>query len=153
MPRLLRPLEPLAQAELDRCVHEGASVEETRRLLIRYGCTLPYRTLCRRMKTMRAEAEARRLRIEELREIGRGLAASQMALGGAAAIVGIAVPEWREDLADATTKSFHDFLQRPTAEAFSALVTGTFALLIASQIAALGKPRPFPVEVKRGPSA
>lgn len=126
-----RAIPPKAHPELDRCCEEGLTAHEARLRLARGGVSLAERTVGRYMAGWRRHQE----RVRELREIGVGIGSVHANLGAIADTIRTSVPGWREKQAAMLRGLFEQFLRQPTAEAFTAVVIGTHALVISHALA------------------
>jgi hypothetical protein len=110
--------------------------------LIRCGATLATRTVARRLSECRAEREraremdaAERRRVLELEAIGRGLGSVQLGITGAAEILQASLPDWREKQSATLRDLFAQFQKAPSADLFSGLVVGLYAILLGRTLA------------------
>ena len=125
-----RAIPPKAEAELNRCCEEGLTAHQTRLRLALIGVAVAERTVSRYMTKWRADRD----RVRGLREIGVGVGSVHANLGAIADVIRTSVPGWRKKQAAMLRGLFEQFLQQPTAEAFTAVVIGAHALVISDAL-------------------
>ncbi len=134
MPRktwTLHPLPAVARAELERCVEENLSARQTRLRLIRCGAAISERSVSRWILQCRAEHK----HLRDLETIGRGLGSAQLGNAGAVEILRASLPEWREKQSAILRDLFAQFQKAPSADLFSGLVVGLYAILLGRTLA------------------
>jgi hypothetical protein len=116
--RTAKPLPELAERELERCCLEGLNSKQTRLRLLRCGVAFSDRTIYRYV----AKFRSRQARAWQLQQLGIGAASIHADLGAVADVVRNAAPEWRAQQRAVFCGLVEEFLQRPTAVSFTALV-------------------------------
>ncbi len=132
-------LSAIAERELENCCNEGLTADKTRLRLARCGAALSVRTTARRIAAWREgqallqeneEAEQRRTR--HMEAIGRGLGSVAIGVTGAADILRVSLPDWRNKQAGALRDLLEQFLKAPTSDLYSGLAVGMHAFLLST---------------------